>query len=114
MRADIIRLCNYHVIMSGYCQVIKLYAWEPSFENKITAIRDKEMDTVRKAWYFRAIQTFSATALPFVVWTPSRLHHIICAFIVLLNCLFYSRGLCMLKSNLNDSGNSSKPLHENK
>lgn len=48
-------------------QVIKLYAWEPSFEEKLTCIRDKEMQTVKKAWYYRAIQVFGFTALPFVV-----------------------------------------------
>lgn len=47
--------------------MIKLYAWEPSFEKKVSAVRDKEMSAVRKAWYLRAVQMFGFTALPFVV-----------------------------------------------
>ena len=54
----------YH---SSHAQVIKLYAWEPSFEEKVNAIRHKEMDTIKKAWYYRAVQFFGFGALPFVV-----------------------------------------------
>jgi len=48
-------------------QVIKLYAWEPSFEAKITLVRNKEMAVIRKSWYYRAVQIFSWTVLPFLV-----------------------------------------------
>ncbi|XP_067944116.1 multidrug resistance-associated protein 1-like [Watersipora subatra] len=60
------RIKMMNEVLSGI-KVIKLYAWEPSFEEKVSAVRDKEMATIRKAWYYRAVQFFGFGALPFVV-----------------------------------------------
>ena len=48
-------------------QVLKLYAWEPSFEKKVTEIRDKELNVLKKAAYLNAISTFFWTSAPFLV-----------------------------------------------
>jgi len=52
-----------------YCilQVLKLYAWEPSFEQKVREIRNKELATIKKAAYLNAISTFFWTSAPFLV-----------------------------------------------
>ncbi len=52
-------------------KVLKLYAWEPSFEAKIKAIRDEEVRTLKKMSYLSAIQTFMFTAAPFIVTLAS-------------------------------------------
>jgi ATP-binding cassette subfamily C (CFTR/MRP) protein 1 len=44
-------------ILSGI-RVIKVYAWENSFLNKLSAIRVEEMKGVKKSLYIRAITTF--------------------------------------------------------
>ena len=48
-------------------KVLKLYAWEPSFANKIGDIRGEEVHTLKKAAYLSAVQTFLFSAAPFLV-----------------------------------------------
>jgi ABC-type bacteriocin/lantibiotic exporter with double-glycine peptidase domain len=48
-------------------KVLKLYAWEPSFEAKVQEIRDEEVTTLKKMSYIGAVQTFLFTAAPFIV-----------------------------------------------
>lgn len=48
-------------------KVLKLYAWEPSFEKKVREIRNKELDVIRKASYLNAVSTFFWTSAPFLV-----------------------------------------------
>ena len=48
-------------------QVLKLYAWEPSFEKKVQDVRDKEIAVIRKGAYLNAVNTFFWTSAPFVV-----------------------------------------------
>ena len=52
-------------------KVLKLYAWEPSFARKIEAIREKEVETLKKMSYLGAVQTFMFTAAPFMVTLAS-------------------------------------------
>ena len=52
-------------------KVLKLYAWEPSFEARIKAIRDDEVKTLKKMSYLGAVQTFLFTAAPFIVTLAS-------------------------------------------
>jgi len=47
--------------------VIKLYAWELSFEEKIAQIRQQELQTLKLFSYLEAIQSFSWTCAPFLV-----------------------------------------------
>jgi len=48
-------------------QVLKLYAWELSFQEKILDIRNKELKVLRKAAYLNAAAAFSWTCAPFLV-----------------------------------------------
>ncbi len=48
-------------------QVLKLYAWETSFMEKVTAIRHEELMTLKKYSYLGAVGTFTWTCAPFIV-----------------------------------------------
>ena len=48
-------------------KVLKLYAWEPSFEDQILKIRDGEIGALKKAAYMQAFTTFLWTCAPFLV-----------------------------------------------
>ena len=48
-------------------KVLKLYAWEPSFEDQILKIRDGEIEALKKAAYMNAFTTFLWTCAPFLV-----------------------------------------------
>ena len=48
-------------------KVLKLYAWELSFKDKISAIRNIELETLRKYAYLSAFGTFTWTCAPFLV-----------------------------------------------
>ncbi|KAL5244983.1 hypothetical protein ACI65C_012393 [Semiaphis heraclei] len=53
-------------ILSGI-KVLKLYAWEPSFEQKVLDIRGKEIKVLRSAAYLSAVSTFIWSCAPFLV-----------------------------------------------
>ncbi|XP_072339968.1 ATP-binding cassette sub-family C member 3 isoform X2 [Scyliorhinus torazame] len=53
-------------ILNGI-KVLKLYAWEKSFEQKVLAIRQKELSILKKAAYLNALSTFTWTTAPFLV-----------------------------------------------
>ncbi|XP_048248325.1 multidrug resistance-associated protein 1-like isoform X3 [Haliotis rufescens] len=48
-------------------KVLKLYAWEPSFQKKILDIRNKELDVLKKSSYLQALSSFTWTTAPFMV-----------------------------------------------
>ena len=48
-------------------QVLKLYAWEPSFADHILKIRASEVDALKKAAYLSAVAYFVWTCAPFIV-----------------------------------------------
>ena len=48
-------------------QVLKLYAWEPSFEKQVLTIRHKEIGVLKKAAYLNAFTSFIFTCTPFMV-----------------------------------------------
>ena len=48
-------------------KVLKLYAWEPSFENQVLKIREKEIKVLKAAAYLNAGTTFIWTCAPFLV-----------------------------------------------
>ncbi|XP_021341468.1 multidrug resistance-associated protein 1-like [Mizuhopecten yessoensis] len=48
-------------------KVLKLYAWEPSFQEKILELRNEELDILKKYAYLQAFSTFSFTCAPFLV-----------------------------------------------
>jgi len=42
--------------MGPFAQVLKLHAWEPSFEGKIQLLRTEEVVILKKIWWIRAAQ----------------------------------------------------------
>lgn len=48
-------------------KVLKLYAWEPSFEEKIVKIRNKEIRVLKSAAYLNAGTAFIWACAPFLV-----------------------------------------------
>lgn len=61
---DRVKLMNE--ILSGI-KVLKLYAWEPSFENQVQNIRNKEINVLKKAAYLNAVTSFVWSCAPFLV-----------------------------------------------
>ncbi|ODM88995.1 Multidrug resistance-associated protein 1, partial [Orchesella cincta] len=53
-------------ILSGI-KVLKLYAWEPSFENQVLKIRNEELRVLRTIAYLNSISDFIWTCSPFLV-----------------------------------------------
>ncbi|XP_066521779.1 ATP-binding cassette sub-family C member 3 isoform X3 [Hoplias malabaricus] len=53
-------------ILNGM-KVLKLYAWEVSFKEKILQIRQKELSVLRKTAYLSALSTMAWTSAPFLV-----------------------------------------------
>ncbi|CAB0007608.1 unnamed protein product [Nesidiocoris tenuis] len=53
-------------ILSGI-KVLKLYAWEPSFEQQVIKIRNKEIKVLRESAYFGAATSFIWSCAPFLV-----------------------------------------------
>ena len=50
-----------------FAQVLKLYAWEPPFEDQIRQVRRKEVAVLRKIAILNAISTFLDTCSPYFV-----------------------------------------------
>lgn len=48
-------------------KVLKLYAWEPSFEDQVKDIRGTELNLLKKAAYIQALTSFIWMCAPFVV-----------------------------------------------
>ncbi|KAG5674807.1 hypothetical protein PVAND_004755 [Polypedilum vanderplanki] len=53
-------------ILNGI-KVLKLYAWEPSFEQQVLKIRDKEVHVLKQAAYLNAGTSFIWSCAPFMV-----------------------------------------------
>ncbi|XP_052452980.1 ATP-binding cassette sub-family C member 3-like isoform X1 [Carassius gibelio] len=53
-------------ILNGI-KVLKLYAWETSFKEKILQIRQKELNVLRKTAYLSALSTMAWISAPFLV-----------------------------------------------
>jgi len=53
--------------VSSFTQVLKLYAWEQSFEEQVMKIRSEEIEVFKKAAYLGAISTFLWSCAPFLV-----------------------------------------------
>lgn len=57
-------------ILNGM-KVLKLYAWELSFKEKILHIRQKELNVLRKTGYLSALSVMAWTSAPFLVGVKS-------------------------------------------
>ncbi|XP_037958175.1 multidrug resistance-associated protein 1 isoform X4 [Teleopsis dalmanni] len=53
-------------VLSGI-KVLKLYAWEPSFENEVLKIRENEIATLKATAYLNASTSFLWSCAPFLV-----------------------------------------------
>ena len=59
--------CNFLATYIFFFQVLKLYAWEESFINKITEIRNKELHHLRQSLYLNSAVGFTFICAPFLV-----------------------------------------------
>jgi len=66
MKYKDVRIKLMNEVLNGI-KVLKLYAWELSFQKKVLAIRDQELDVLRKAAYLNAASSFTWTCAPFLV-----------------------------------------------
>lgn len=48
-------------------KVLKLYAWELAFRDKVSQIRESELRVLKKAAYLAAVSTFTWVCAPFLV-----------------------------------------------
>ena len=65
-------------ILNGM-KIIKLYAWEDSFLQKVNAIRETEIGALKKIAYLNAAMTFlwvSQAFLPVLLGTFSNVRHV--------------------------------------
>ncbi|NWX11927.1 MRP3 protein, partial [Aegotheles bennettii] len=51
----------------GGIKVLKLYAWEPSFSEKVLEIRKNELQVLKKSAYLNSLSTFAWVSAPFLV-----------------------------------------------
>lgn len=77
---------------SFFLQVLKLYAWELSFQKKILAIRNDELEVLKKTSYLNAASSFTWTCAPFLVRVNSS-YLSICNDICLWSSVSYCQGL---------------------
>lgn len=56
-------------------KVLKLYAWELAFKDKVSAIRESELHVLKKIAYLGAVSTFTWVCAPFLVRTDSTFTH---------------------------------------
>lgn len=63
--------------MLNSIKVLKLYAWELAFKDKVSEIRERELSVLKKAAYLGAMSTFTWVCAPFLVsQREDRLVHI--------------------------------------
>ncbi|XP_067675074.1 multidrug resistance-associated protein 1-like [Haliotis asinina] len=48
-------------------KILKLYAWEPSFEDKVLEVRNKELRILMKMAFLKSFNTFTWTLIPYLV-----------------------------------------------
>ncbi|NWS44058.1 MRP3 protein, partial [Probosciger aterrimus] len=51
----------------GGIKVLKLYAWEPSFSQKVLELRKNELRVLKKSAYLNSLSTFAWVSAPFLV-----------------------------------------------
>ncbi|XP_039602405.1 multidrug resistance-associated protein 1-like [Polypterus senegalus] len=66
MKAKDQRLKLLNEILHGI-KILKLYAWEPSFLQKIVKVREGEMEVLKSSGYLTAFSMLTLTCVPFLV-----------------------------------------------
>lgn len=96
------RVKQMNEILSGI-KVLKLYAWESSFEKQVLNVRDKEIQILRENAYIGAGTSFVWSCAPFLVTYPFYLLSLCTGGIECLCINSYSTGItgdiCMLRSD---------------
>lgn len=71
-------------------KVLKLYAWELAFRDKVSSIRESELCVLKKAAYLGAISTFTWVCAPFLVRTSGEpvIRHTVQIYIPFLFSLY--------------------------
>lgn len=69
---DRIKLMNE---ILGGIKVLKLYAWEPSFENQVQVIRNREINVLKRQAYLNAAITLVWSCAPFLVCVSLKNFH---------------------------------------
>lgn len=86
------RVKSMNEILNGM-KVLKLYAWEPSFEKLILGTREKEMDVLRKAALYNAGTYFVWSLAPFMVSLASYITFVLMGGVLDANIAFVSIAL---------------------
>lgn len=73
-------------VLSGI-KVLKLYAWEPSFEQQILNIRNKEIKVLKEAAYLNAGTSFIWSCAPFLVCNCVHNYAVLGMYYEALGCL---------------------------
>jgi len=60
------RVKTMNEVLSGM-KIIKLYAWEPSFQEKVSTIRAEEVNLLKQRAYLNSLAEFLWNACPFMV-----------------------------------------------
>lgn len=88
MKSKDSRIKLMNEILNGI-KVLKLYAWELAFKDKVLAIRQEELKVLKKSAYLAAVGTFTWVCTPFLVSQANFvLAHIILCFVVFIPELF--------------------------
>lgn len=105
------RVKSMNEVLNGM-KVLKLYAWEPSFEKLILGTRDKEMVVLRKAALLNAGTYFVWSLAPFLVSLASFITFVLMggkltpnvAFVsvALFNILRFPMAMCKLSKKISD------------
>lgn len=66
MKSKDSRIKLMNEILNGI-KVLKLYAWELAFKDKVLAIRREELKVLKKSAYLAAVGTFTWVCTPFLV-----------------------------------------------
>lgn len=66
MKSKDSRIKLMNEILNGI-KVLKLYAWELAFRDKVLAIRQEELKVLKKSAYLAAVGTFTWVCTPFLV-----------------------------------------------
>lgn len=86
------RVKSMNEILNGM-KVLKLYAWEPSFEKMIFGTRAKEMDVLKKAALLNAGTYFVWSLAPFLVSLASYITFVLLGGVLTPNIAFVSVAL---------------------
>lgn len=65
----------FHVLWQCHLlQILKLYAWEPSFQAQVESIRGQELNVMKKFAYLTSVSTFIFSCAPALVSHVKKTH----------------------------------------